>query len=53
MTKKLMMMVVAAVAAAFGAWAETEKVGGYTWTYRNFAPLNDSMCQGKHLATID
>ena len=32
MTKKLMMMV-AAVAAAFGAWAETETVGGYTWTY--------------------
>ena len=33
MTKKLMMMV-AAVAVAFGAWAETETVGGYTWTYR-------------------
>ena len=33
MTKKLMVMVVA-VAAAFGAWAETETVGGYTWTYR-------------------
>ena len=33
MTKKLMMMVVA-VAAALGAWAETETVGGYTWTYR-------------------
>ena len=31
MTKKLMMMF-AAVAAAFGAWAETETVGGYTWT---------------------
>ena len=23
-----------AVAVAFGAWAETETVGGYTWTYR-------------------
>ena len=33
MTKKLMMMV-AAVAAAFSAWADTETVGGYTWTYR-------------------
>ena len=32
MTKKLMVMVVAVVAAAFGAWAETETVGGYTWT---------------------
>ena len=31
MTKKLMMMV-AAVAVAFGAWAETETVGDYTWT---------------------
>jgi hypothetical protein len=20
--------------AAFGAWAETETVGGYTWTYQ-------------------
>ena len=34
MTKKLMMMA-AAVAAAFGAWAETETVGGYTWKYRS------------------
>ena len=33
MTKKLMMLV-AAVVAAFGAWAETETVGGYTWTYQ-------------------
>ena len=33
MTRKLMMSV-AAVAAAFGAWADTEKVGGYTWTYQ-------------------
>ena len=33
MTKKLMTMVVA-VAAAFCAWAETETVGNYTWTYR-------------------
>ena len=23
-----------AVAAAFSAWAETETVGGYTWTYQ-------------------
>ena len=35
MTKKLMMMVVAALAAAFGAWAETwtDPDTGYTWTY--------------------
>ena len=33
MTKKLMMLV-AAVVVAFGAWAATETVGGYTWTYR-------------------
>ena len=33
MAKKLMMMV-AALVAAFGAWADTETVGGYTWTYR-------------------
>ncbi len=33
MTKKLM-MVVATLAASFGAWAETETVGGYTWTYQ-------------------
>ena len=32
MAKKLMMMV-AAVVVAFGAWAETETVGAYTWTY--------------------
>ena len=31
MSKKLMMMA-AAAAVAFGAWAETETVGGYTWT---------------------
>ena len=31
MTKKLMILL-AAVAAAFGAWAATETVGGYTWT---------------------
>ena len=24
----------AAAMAAFGAWAETETVGGYTWTYQ-------------------
>ena len=33
MIKKLMMMF-AAVAGAVGAWAATETVGGYTWTYR-------------------
>ena len=33
MTKKLMMLA-AALAVAIGAWAETETVGGYTWTYR-------------------
>ena len=33
MTKKLMILFVT-LAAAFGAWAETETVGGYTWTYR-------------------
>ena len=37
MTKKLMMMVavvVAAGGAVFCTWAETETVGGYTWTYQ-------------------
>ena len=34
MTKKLTMMLAAAVAMAIGARAETEKVGDYTWTYR-------------------
>ena len=33
MTKKLMMMFAAAV-VAFGAWAEMETVGGYSWMYR-------------------
>ena len=33
MTKRLM-MAAAAVAAAFGVWADTETVGGITWTYR-------------------
>ena len=33
MTKKLIMMV-AAVAVTFGAWAETWTDTGYTWTYR-------------------
>ncbi len=33
MKAKLMMMA-AAVAVAFGAWADTETVGGYTWTYQ-------------------
>ena len=34
MAKKLTMMLAAAVAVAIGAWADTETVGGYTWTYR-------------------
>ena len=33
MTRKLMILF-AAFAAAVGAWADTEMVGGYTWTYR-------------------
>ena len=33
MNRKNMMML-ATVAAAFGVWADTETVGGYTWTYR-------------------
>ena len=33
MKTKLMMMVVAIVVAV-GAWADTETVGGYTWTYQ-------------------
>ncbi len=33
MTSKLMIMA-AAVAVAFGAWADTEMLGGYTWTQR-------------------
>ena len=33
MTKKLMMLAAVSV-AAFGAWADTETVNGYTWTYR-------------------
>ena len=32
--KKRSAMFLAAAMAAFGAWAETETVGGYTWTYR-------------------
>ena len=31
--KKAIMMV-AAVAAAFGAWADTQTIDGYTWTYQ-------------------
>ena len=31
MSRKLMMMA-AAFAVAFGAWADTETVGGYMWT---------------------
>lgn len=31
MTRKLMALAVA-VAAVFGTWADTETVGGYTWT---------------------
>ena len=32
--KKLLMMASAVFAAVFGAWAETETFGGYTWTCR-------------------
>ncbi len=42
MKKKLMMMV-AALVAAFGAWADTETVGGYTWTYRNVRGRADNL----------
>ena len=28
------MMMVVALVASFGAWAATETVGGYTWTYQ-------------------
>ena len=31
---KKLMMLVAALAAAMPLMAETEEVGGYTWTYR-------------------
>ena len=34
MTKKLMMLLVAAAVPTFGVWAATETVGGYTWTYQ-------------------
>ena len=33
MNRKLMTMLAAALAVAIGARAETETVGGYTWTY--------------------
>ena len=33
MTKRLIVLA-AAAAVAIGAWAYTETVGGYTWTYR-------------------
>ncbi len=32
--KKRITMFLAAAMAAFGVWAETETVGGYTWMYR-------------------
>ena len=32
MRKKLIAIV--ALVAAFGAWADTETIGGYTWTYQ-------------------
>ena len=32
--KKRIVMFLAAAMAAFGAWADTETVGGYTWTYQ-------------------
>ena len=34
MNMKRMLVVAYAVAVAFVAWADTETVGGYTWTYR-------------------
>ena len=34
MTKKLTMMLAAAVAVAIGARADEETVGDYTWTYQ-------------------
>ena len=42
MAKKLLMMFTA-VAAAIGAWAETETVGGYTWTYRSNGIMAENM----------
>ena len=32
--KKRIAMFLAVAMAAFGAWGDTETVGGYTWTYR-------------------
>ena len=32
--KKRIAMFLAVAAAAVGAWAATQTVGGYTWTYR-------------------
>ena len=34
MTRKLTMMLAAALAASLPLMADTETVGGYTWTYR-------------------
>ena len=42
MKTKLMMMV-AAVAVAFGAWAATETVGGCTWTYEISGGMEEIM----------
>ena len=42
MAKKLLMMFTAG-AATIGAWAETETVGGYTWTYRNVRGRADNL----------
>ena len=56
MTKKLAMTVgtarravrnlalLAAVAVAFGAWAATETVGGYTWAYINGDTVEIDRC---------
>jgi hypothetical protein len=41
--KKRSAMFLAAAMAAFGAWAETETVGGYTWTYRIHAETVEIM----------
>ena len=41
--KKRIVMFLAAAMAAFGAWAETETVGDYTWTYRNVSGTAEVM----------
>ena len=43
--KTKLMMFAAAVAVAFGAWAETETVGDYTWTYQSDG-IRTEICSG-------